>query len=300
MFNSQKQFLRTMIFSMILAFLSALAYAPDAEARRFGGGSSLGKSGSSGLFGKSSTTNKSTSQATNQKSSSTPAKKPFMGGMLGGLVAGLGLAALFSMLGFGEGMASFLGTLLLVGGAIFLALFVYRLLKKQKQSAYAGATAGSNQTYRQNFQYQPPGGSSSNSSFGHVQPELSSPQNELPVDFDQEKFLENAKQFFVMIQKEFDHGNLEQLKQYCTDDVLAYAQSEIQQRNGAENVTSVVNLQANIIGYEQTASEELVTVEFNAMLREEQEQAPIDVTEHWVLTRSTQGGGWLLAGVHTV
>ncbi len=314
MFTFQQQFLKSVVCTLTLIFFTSLVFAPEAQARRLGGGSSVGKS-STGMFNKSApppAKQSATQTSSTQPNMAPPAKKPLMG-MLGGLAAGLGLAALFSMLGFGDELASMLGTFLIIAAVAMLGLFLFRMFKKQRQPAYAGHATGDTLNQRQHFEYQAPVRESTgtgtsaattatpaNHAFGNAQQQGQSLGHALPAHFDQTKFLDNAKQFFIMIQKEFDAGNLEQLKQYCSDDVVDYARQEIQQRGNTVNVTQVVSLQANIVGYDASYTEEEVTVEFNALLREEKDAPPIEVTEHWVLSRTKQNGGWLLAGVHTV
>jgi predicted lipid-binding transport protein (Tim44 family) len=62
-------------------------------------------------------------------------------GPLAGLAAGLGIAALLSHFGLGEGMASFLMIALLVFAAIFVVRLLMRKREPQPAMQYAGAAS---------------------------------------------------------------------------------------------------------------------------------------------------------------
>ena len=123
---------RLSVLAVVAAFLGLSVLPTDAEARRLGGGGSFGRSAPS-QFQKSPSTAPSgtTSTAPSKQQATNPAgttagtaaapRNRFLG-PLGGLAAGLGLAALFSHLGFGAGMAEFLGTLLMIGAAVFAVM----------------------------------------------------------------------------------------------------------------------------------------------------------------------------------
>ena len=106
--------MKNLILTLIFAVLSLGFGVAEVEAKRLGGGSSFGMK----------------RQATPQQAPRQPAagqtpasgaaaaapKRSWMG-PIAGLAAGLGLAALFSHLGLGEGMASFVMILLLAAAA---------------------------------------------------------------------------------------------------------------------------------------------------------------------------------------
>ncbi|NJM32450.1 MAG: hypothetical protein HC848_05760, partial [Limnobacter sp.] len=145
------------VVSVLMLVLSGLLYVPEADARRFGGGSSFGRS-SGALFKRSTPvapakpapaapSRAANGSATNQVAAgagTSPARRSFMG-PLGGLAAGLGLAALFGYMGFGEGLASMLGTglMLLLGFLLLRKLFsMFRQSASARtagQPAFAGA-----------------------------------------------------------------------------------------------------------------------------------------------------------------
>jgi len=105
------------LWSVVLVAMLAFAH-PDADARRMGGGKSVGKQ-SSNVTQRDAATPPATPGAPAQTATNAAAAKPAAaapaaaakkpwGAMLGGLAAGLGLAWLASSLGLGAGFANIL------------------------------------------------------------------------------------------------------------------------------------------------------------------------------------------------
>jgi predicted lipid-binding transport protein (Tim44 family) len=252
-------------------------------------------------------------------------------GPLAGLAAGLGLAALFSHLGFGAGMAEFLGTMLMIGLAIFAVIFLVRMLRGQQganqRPAYGTAGAGnagttSNNSYREAPQmpsYNAPSnpindpvpgmGAPRNDQgfgqFGHASAfdapmPAATPVKDLPAGFDEANFVNSAKKFFVTMQGVYDKGDIAGLREYCSDEVVDHLRSEIEARGNVVNRTDVVTLDAQLIGFETDVDEQIATVAFTGMLREEQDAAAAEINELWIMSRPLSGGGWVLSGIHNL
>lgn len=335
--NTKNLSVRLSVFATVGAFLSLMLLPLDAEARRMGGGGSFGRSAPtystpnspSGAAAPQRSAPSQGQQATNQSGAAAGGaaagqRRGFMG-PLGGLAAGLGLAALFGYLGFGAGMAQFLGTMLIIGLMVFAVIFLVRMLRGQGQQARRpqpayNAGSGSN-SYRQSpptQAYMPPpagepvpGMGRSDNQFGNVgtfgnsgafdaQPVHTGPVKDLPAGFDEAGFVNSAKKFFITMQGVYDKGDINALREYCTDDVVDHLAQEINARNGAENLTDVVTLEAELIGFELDVDEQIATVAFKAHLREEIGAVPIEVNEMWIMTRPVSGGGWVLAGIHNL
>ncbi|WP_334118688.1 Tim44 domain-containing protein [Limnobacter sp.] len=317
---------RLSVLAVVAAFLSLSVLPTDAEARRLGGGGSFGRTAPS-QFQKTSPTSPSGTtstapskqQATNSGTSTTGAAAPrnrFLG-PLAGLAAGLGLAALFSHLGFGAGMAEFLGTMLLIAAAVFAVVFLVRMLRGQQASkqrpAYSvpGGATGNSNSYRQGPVNDPvpgmgqPGGNQGFGTFGTADAfdapmPASTPLKELPAGFDEASFVNSAKKFFVTMQGVFDKGDVGGLREYCSDEVVDHLKVEIESRGNAVNRTDVVTLDAQLIGFETDVDEQIATVAFTGMLREEQDAAAAEINELWIMSRPVSGGGWVLSGIHNL
>ena len=240
--------------------------------------------------------------------------------LLGGLAAGLGLAALFGYLGFGAGMAEFLGTMLMIAAAVFAVMFLVRMLRGQQAAkprpAYSapGATSSGQNSYRQastNPINDPvPGmgaprndqgfGQFGNASAFDAPMPAATPVKDLPAGFDEANFVNSAKKFFVTMQGVFDQGDVAGLREYCSDDVVDHLRAEIEARGNAVNRTDVVTLDAQLIGFETDVDEQIATVAFTGMLREEQDAAAEEINELWIMSRPVSGGGWVLSGIHNL
>lgn len=321
---------RLSVLAVVAAFLCLSVLPTDAEARRLGGGGSFGRSAPS-QFQKSPSTAPSgtTSTAPSKQQATNPAgatagtaaapRNRFLG-PLGGLAAGLGLAALFGYLGFGAGMAEFLGTMLMIAAAVFAVMFLVRMLRGQQAAkprpAYSapGATSSGQNSYRQastNPINDPvPGmgaprndqgfGQFGNASAFDAPMPAATPVKDLPAGFDEANFVNSAKKFFVTMQGVFDQGDVAGLREYCSDDVVDHLRAEIEARGNAVNRTDVVTLDAQLIGFETDVDEQIATVAFTGMLREEQDAAAEEINELWIMSRPVAGGGWVLSGIHNL
>lgn len=329
---------RLSVFAVVAAFLSLSVLPSDAEARRMGGGGSFGRSAPS-QFQKSPPTAPAAApqrtapnqQATNPSAAGTAGaaapRNRFLG-PLGGLAAGLGLAALFGYLGFGAGMAEFLGTMLMIAAAVFAVVFLVRMLRgqqsaKQRPAYSAPGTGGtSNSIYRD--APQPPRYDSPVRPINDPVPGMGVPRNDqgfgqfgnpgafdspmpattpvkdLPAGFDEINFVNSAKKFFVTMQGVFDKGDVDGLREYCSDEVVEHLRVEIESRGNAVNRTDVVTLDAQLIGFETDVDEQIATVAFTGMLREEQDAAASEINELWIMSRPVSGGGWVLSGIHNL
>ena len=321
---------RLSVFAVVAAFLSLGSLPTEAEAKRLGGGGSFGRSAPS-QFQKSPSTAPSgtTSTAPGKQQATSPAgaaagtaaapRNRFLG-PLGGLAAGLGLAALFGYLGFGAGMAEFLGTMLMIAAVVFAVMFLVRMLRGQQAAkprpAYSapGATSSGQNSYRQastNPINDPvPGmgaprndqgfGQFGNASAFDAPMPAATPVKDLPAGFDEANFVNSAKKFFVTMQGVFDKGDVAGLREYCSDEVVEHLKAEIEARGNAVNRTDVVTLDAQLIGFETDVDEQIATVAFTGMLREEQDAAAEEINELWIMSRPVSGGGWVLSGIHNL
>jgi predicted lipid-binding transport protein (Tim44 family) len=141
---------RLMALAVALFALGALVAAEHADAKRMGGGRSLGAqrqvtpTPAPPTSPSVAPTPSSPMQAAPAKAASAPAASGASRwlGPIAGLAAGLGLAALLSHLGLSETFASFLLLALLVGGGFFLVrMLLARRAPAARPLQYAGAGA---------------------------------------------------------------------------------------------------------------------------------------------------------------
>lgn len=315
MFRSFSRFLVAALLTVSAAGLTVVSF--DADAARAGSGKSAGTQ-SSNVTSKAPAS--TAAPSTMQKSAAAPAAAGAAAGTaaksgaskwlgpLAGIAAGLGIAALLSHFGLGGAMGDFLMVALLAAVAIFAIMFVVRLLRGgSAQPAMQGAGAQATAAPEAATQPAPAmmretaapqsNGALSSAGFGSnaAQPE----QNWfIPADFDSQRFLQEAKQQFIAIQKVWDSGDVSQLRNFLTDDLMKELQVQLSDRTGT-NHTEVVLLNAEMLGIEQVTDGHLASVRFSGMLREQVGAEAFRFEEVWNLFKPEQGG-WLLAGIQQI
>ncbi|MDQ6992066.1 MAG: Tim44-like domain-containing protein [Mariprofundus sp.] len=278
------------LLAVLAAFgLSMLGLADDADARRFGGGSSFGKQRMQSHT--PSATKKATPQASQRGSA-----RPGMMGMLGGLAMGGLLGALFFGGGF-EGI-NFLD-IVMIGGALALLFFFLRRRAQsaqanQSQPAYAGGEP-SPQEQSHDFAINEDETDQSRPAAGTV----------LRPDINEKNFLPAAKEIYIRMQKAWDNGDSEDILKFCTPEVAQHIASDM--KPGTENRTEVATLNATIHDTWIESDKEWVAVNFSAILREQTldhsgttvEDQSTEVNEIWIFqhTQHSDDPIWYLSGI---
>ena len=285
-------------FAAVLAVGLSGAMISDAEAKRLGGGGSSGMKRDSSIMQRSSTPPQN-STAPTQAAKPAPAAAPTAGaparsgmsrwmGPIAGLAAGLGIAALLSHFGLGEGMANFVMIALLV----MAAFFVFRLIFSRKQQAqqpmqYAGA--GNSPRNPDVMQFN--GGAAETHS-------ASVADASIPDGFDAPGFLRQAKLNFVRLQAANDRGDMSDIKSFTGPELFAEIQMQYDERGRSVQQTDVVQLDADLLDVSIEGSREIASVRFHGQIRETANGAPEHFNEVWHLVRPRDGStGWTVAGI---
>lgn len=290
-----------------LALLSAalvLGFAlvtGDAEAaKRLGGGKSSGMQRESVTAQKSPAAAPAPNQAAAPGAAQAQPKRSWMG-PLAGLAAGLGLAALASHFGFGEELASMLMIGLLVMAVIAVIGFVMRRRAAAQQPALAGAGgmqyAGPDRQLPRSHDVSP--GYSAPAAFAGGEPAATSAATtgNIPAGFDVESFVRNAKVNFIRLQAANDAGNLDDLREFTTPEMYAELKLDIDERQGKEQHTEVMTINAETLEALEEGSRQIVSVRFYGTLREDDE-ATISFDEIWHMSKPLTGNqGWVVAGI---
>ncbi|HEY6895690.1 MAG TPA: TIM44-like domain-containing protein [Rhodocyclaceae bacterium] len=287
------------LFALILAAGLGLASA-DAEAKRLGGGGSIGMSRNSAPMQRQATTPPKQATATPQQaapSAPAPMPAPQPSGMsrwlgpLAGLAAGIGLAALFSHFGMGEGFANFAMIALLVVGGIFLIRMLFS--RRQPEPAYAGSAPGTSR-------YEPLQAVPASAAPAAV-PAAADETIPVPADFDIQGFLRQAKLNFNRLQAANDAGNMDDIKQFTSPEVFAEVEMQYQERGRSKQQTDVVQLDAALVEVITEEKRHVASVRFHGLLREEPNAAPIPFDEIWHLIKPVDGSeGWRVAGIQQI
>ncbi|MCM2288140.1 MAG: Tim44-like domain-containing protein [Sulfuritalea sp.] len=275
------------------------AMVQDAEAKRLGGGKSSGVSRDSTVMKRDAVPAKPAAAPTQ---AAAPAAAPTSGmsrwlGPLAGLAAGFGLAALFSHLGMGEGMANMMMILALV----MVAVVAFRWLMKKRQAAggmqpamqYAGAPAG-REPLRSADSFTPV----SAGGMGAGAVVAAAAVSPVPADFDVDGFLRQAKLNFIRMQAANDRGDMEDIRQFCTPEMAAEIQMQFQERNQLTQETNVMQLNAELLDVSSETDRALASVRFSGQISEEVNAPPEAFSEVWHLSKPVDGSrGWCIAGI---
>jgi predicted lipid-binding transport protein (Tim44 family) len=311
------------LVALMVAVSAATVVIPEADAKRMGGGSSVGRQ-SQGMSRQATppapaNQPSAANQARpgNQATAPATAPRPSMWrGLLGGALLGLGLGALLSHLGIGGALASVIGTLLTFALIALAIMFIVRMVRgknggNRNQPAFAGATAGGYDS--QPMARTPEIGSGLGQSSQPATPVAFQDHGasasaagtaagvasmDIPADFDVQGFLRHAKTYFIRLQAAWDRADVEDIREFSTPEMFAELRLQLQERGASPNHTDVVSLDAELVGMERTADEYVASVRFSGMIREEENAPAAPFAEAWHLSKPVSGsGGWLLAGI---
>jgi predicted lipid-binding transport protein (Tim44 family) len=310
---------KRLLLSLAVVLCSVGFVASDVEAKRLGGGSS------SGMKRQTPPPQSPAQNATpNQAAPATAAaptaaagaqaaapKRSWMG-PIAGLAAGLGIAALLSHFGMGEGLANVMTMLLIAAAAFFVIRF---LLRRFGPGAAKGAAAGPNGMRFATAGDAPatppqqPGWASGpaaapgsalagGSSASSAAPAGMAAAGRIPADFDTAGFERVAKLIFIRLQAANDAGDLNDLRQFATPEMFATFKLDLQERGAAKQQTDVVQLEAEVVDVESTAEQQVVSVRFHGLIREEQDSGATHFDEVWHLVKPADGSReWAIAGI---
>jgi len=290
----------------------------DAEARRMGGGRSIGRQSNTVQQQSAPSQPSPTNPAMQQRAQPAPAPAPAPApqpnrsrwlGPIAGLAAGLGIAALLSHFGLGGAFAGAMANIIVIALLAMIGIWLIRRFMGRKrdasQPAYAGQSPSLNSGatgYTQEPRYTaPPAGS-------YLEPQgnpLTTPSvgatPSVPAGFDSEAFLRNAKVYFVRLQAAWDVGNIEDIREFTTPEMFAEVRVDLASRGSESNQTDVVQLNADLLGVEERANEYFASVRFSGLIREAPGAPAEPFVEVWNLSKANRAGeGWLLAGIQQV
>lgn len=319
-----KNFLAVLTVGLVLITTSMDADA----ARRFGGGKSFGRPAPT-LTQKAPQPAANPQMGQQQQQAQRPAAAPNSAaaaakpspwkGMLMGAAAALGITALLSALGLGEGFAQIVMMVLLAAVLFFAVRFVMGMVRGNRTRTVSAsgmphhessqkplsAHFESVQQPQSTAQSTPAsvmsGSATPGSVFDVFQKAGASGTSELkiPEGFDTAGFEAVAKDNFVKLQKAWDTGNVIEISDFTTDDFFIEVTHKLRERDTKAQESEVINLSAKLLGFVEGDVENVAVVAFEGAMKiaGEFEQ----VNEHWVLVQKVDGStGWLLAGISQV
>ena len=299
--------MKKFLVALLVAVSAASMVVSEAEAKRMGGGGSIGRQ-SQGI------SRQAPMQSPNQAANPSQAQPAAPGAapqsmparpaspwrnILGGALLGLGLGALLSHLGIGGALASIISTVLMIALLALAVMFIIRLVRgkngaKGSQPAFAGGSPAMRTPEigsRLEPQAQP-------AAF-HTEPVASgSNARTVPADFDMPSFLRHSKTYYIRLQAAWDRADINDIREFTTPELFAELRLQLQERGASANHTDVVSLDADLLALDKVGDEYHASVKFSGMIKEAENAAAEPFAEVWNLNKPVSGqGGWILAGI---
>ncbi|MCG3724639.1 hypothetical protein EXA23_04945 [Vibrio cincinnatiensis] len=279
------------LFSFMALLMISVIVVPTADAKKFGGGKSFGKSFKTAPAQKNQNTNTLRQQDTTKTTAATSSKKGLMGGMLGGLLAGGLLAAFFG--GAFEGIQFM--DILIIGLIAFVIFKLMRGLLGAKQGSMNHQQPAYSGVHRQpnvhNFEQ-----ADNTGGFGS-QMHSDVPHN-YPSGFDKVAFINGAREHYRILQGAWNHNQLETIQEYVSASLFDDLKAE-RAKLESEPQTEVMYVDAEIVRADYDASKAQLSLQFSGRYRDSGEQIEEDIEDVWHLERdlSVPNAPWLIVGI---
>jgi predicted lipid-binding transport protein (Tim44 family) len=289
-------------FGILAATALALSLTVmDADAKRLGGGSSIGKQRSTPAVQQQTQKTPSQAAAPTQTAApiatpAAPMAKPSFMQKWGGMIAGIGMGALLGHF-LGSSFAGMGGLLniLLIGAALYFAFKFFANRRASgagnaMQYAGAGAPMAQPQTTPVNF-----------GAGAAAAVPLEVDKRNIPADFQIEPFVRQAKSAFIRMQAANDAKDLNDLRDFTTPEIYAELSMQMQERGDAKQKTDVVTLNADLIEVVTEGDVAIASVRYSGLIRETGEQAT-SFDEIWHVQKNLKDAKatWLVAGIQQV
>jgi predicted lipid-binding transport protein (Tim44 family) len=280
---------RTTVFAIFMAFVLSIGaggYSADVHAKKFGGGKSFGKSFS---ISKS----KTSSATTNSTAAANGAKRPgLFGGLGGGLLGGLLVGGLFaSLIGSGAFEGISFGDILLFA---LIGFLVYKFFIAPKRREATQAAGGNGMFREMPGQMGGNGQASPMSGLGGFGGE---PEIKLPAGFNEQAFVEEAKNHYITLQKAWDDNNFDEILDYVSPELYNLLVTERASYGDDKPRTEVVSLMVEIVRGEIIGTTASISLQFSGWIKEGDQTS--DTNEIWHLEKNTADAksNWTIVGI---
>ncbi len=279
------------LLSVLIVLCGVSLIGVEAEAKRLGGGKSMGMQRNT----TQQAAPKTPAQQQQAQQPGAPAQQPAAAaaqtpgnkwlGPLAGLAMGAGLMALF----MNNGIAGALSGLLLAAAIAAIAVFAFRALRGRTAQAplqYAG---------QQGHASPEPLVAGGGSAAPHA---VAATAGRWPADFNATEFIRHARLNFVRLQEAHDARDSTALADFLTADLLADVQAQWQVEGPAQGKTDVVTLESEVLDVVSEGLLHVVSVRFSGLIREDGAAEPQSFAEIWHLEKPMRGStGWLVSGI---
>lgn len=276
---------RTLCGLLVLPLLLLTLPVDDAEARRLGGGKSLGRSAPA-----------QSQPSAPQQRQAVPAQRQNPAGATSGArrwlgpLAGLAAGGLLAALLFGDAFEGFqLLDFLLLALLVFVAFRLFRALRGQSAPMARAAHATAGGGAHGGFEYRAPAGGGAERLQGVHRPGW----------FNEAEFLKAARTHFIRLQAAWDQGDMQDIREYTTPELFAELTLERQSHGGERQFTEVVSLDAELLDLAREGERIVASVRYSGLIREQRGAEPQPFSEIWYIQRKENeaGANWYVAGI---
>jgi len=292
-------------FSMlVLSAIMVMAIWPtdNADARRFGGGSSFGSHQRSFSPSHTQRPSPAASRPATSRAAAGSNARPRSGWM--GAIAGLAMGGLLGAMLFGGAFDGINMVDILLIGAIGFGLLWWFRRKAQQVASHQGTYAGSGQM-----------GSNNNHSYidTHAEPQAmaagggTDDRQTAKPQIDVGPFLDTSRTIFVRMQTAWDAQDIDDIRRFCLPEVVTHVEQQMEAQAGQRNVTEVATLQAELLDSWMESEREWAAVAFTAMVKEQTlaaddtllETSDNRVQEVWTFCHDVHSDDptWFVAGI---
>nr|WP_321271342.1 TIM44-like domain-containing protein [uncultured Tolumonas sp.] len=272
----------------IFSFIFSIAlFSENAEARKFGGSKSFGRSYKTAPAQPAQPMN-TTNPVLNKQMQ--PNKSGLMGGLLGGLLAG-GLFAWLMGSGAFDGLQIF--DILLMAGVAFL---IFRFVKSRKTAMQAGPQPAYGMPYQ----------TKQNADAGFQKTEYTGSTSfspdavpfDLPTGFDVTEFIKGACEHYRTLQSAWNENDFSKIQEYVMPELYNELKQERANYAGKQH-TEVLFINAELVRADRKADSSQVSLLFKGRYRDIVEGIEEDINEVWHLERnlSAANAPWLIVGI---
>jgi predicted lipid-binding transport protein (Tim44 family) len=304
--------------TLFLTLTLLMAGLQEAQAKRFGGGSSFGSKPSYSAPYNRSTSPGPTSQPTRSASQQQAAAQnqtarqgwASRGGLMG-MLGGLALGGLLGSMFFGGAFEGInMMDMLLFAGVAFLIFKLFASKARQPQptanTAYGRSTYSEPERSADNNSAPTSGSNASGFNTDLLFGNKTAPANtaafnapafDIPADFDQSAFLAGAESAYRYLQTAWDKADLAAIRGLTTDKVFAEIQDQLR-ATSTSNKTEVLKVSPELLEVREVGSDLEATVLFDCILREDDGNTE-QVREVWHFTKpvNSKQTKWFLDGI---
>jgi len=274
---------------LFMALCVALTLSFDANAKRMGGGNSMGAAPSH------QTRQVDSPSSAPMASPQAPGRQQPQPAASGasrwlGPLAGLAAGGLIAALLMGDGFEGFQFLDFLLIGVIAFLLYYVLVMRKRRQ--VEPALAGHPSAASMARDMSPPAAT------GGLMSALAPAPIQAPAWFNEQNFINAAREHFMELQRYWNVNNMQGIAEFVTPQMFALLSKERAELGSAHQTTQIDGLQIQLDGVDDLADKTVATLTFSGITKETMFDKGERFSESWRMER-LQGTDqpWLLAGI---